>query len=100
MTIPASWPSTAAIETCRTAALGGHVERCEECAHMRVAYNSCHNRHCPKCQAAAAPQWLEDREAEFLPVPYCHVVFIQSAPSRSSTRPPSTPSCSGPSPTR
>jgi hypothetical protein len=69
-----------AIETCRTAALGGHVERCEDCAHMRVAYNSCRNRHCPKCQAAAARQWLEDREAELLPVPYYHVVFTLPAP--------------------
>jgi len=69
-----------AIETCRTAALGGHVERCHDCAHERVAYNSCRNRHCPKCQAAAARQWLEDREAELLPVPYYHVVFTLPAP--------------------
>ena len=68
-----------AIETCRTAALGGHVERCEDCAHERVAYNSCRNRHCPKCQAAAARKWLEDREAELLPVPYYHVVFTLPA---------------------
>ena len=68
-----------AIETCRTAALGGHVERCEDCAHERVAYNSCRNRHCPKCQAAAARRWLEDREAELLPVPYYHVVFTLPA---------------------
>ena len=68
-----------AIETCRTAALGGHVERCEDCAHTRIAYNSCRNRHCPKCQAAAARQWLEDREAELLPVPYYHVVFTLPA---------------------
>ena len=68
-----------AIETCRTSALGGHVERCEDCAHKRVAYNSCRNRHCPKCQAAAARQWLEDREAELLPVPYYHVVFTLPA---------------------
>ena len=68
-----------AIETCRTAALGGHVERCEGCAHERVAYNSCRNRHCPKCQAAAARRWLEDREAELLPVPYYHVVFTLPA---------------------
>jgi Putative transposase/Transposase zinc-binding domain len=68
-----------AIETCRTAALGGHVERCEDCAHERVAYNSCRNRHCPKCQAAAARQWLEDREAELLPVPYYHLVFTLPA---------------------
>jgi hypothetical protein len=68
-----------AIEHCRTAALGGHVERCEDCAHTRVAYNSCRNRHCPKCQAAAARQWLEDREADLLPVPYYHVVFTVPA---------------------
>ena len=68
-----------AIETCRTAALGGHVERCEDCAHERVAYNSCRNCHCPKCQAAAARRWLEDREAELLPVPYYHVVFTLPA---------------------
>ena len=68
-----------AIETCRTAALGGHVERCEDCAHERISYNSCRNRHCPKCQAAAAQQWLEDREAELLPVPYYHVVFTLPA---------------------
>jgi hypothetical protein len=68
-----------AIEICRTSALGGHVERCEDCAHMRVAYNSCRNRHCPKCQAAAARQWLEDREAELLPVSYYHVVFTLPA---------------------
>ena len=68
-----------AIETCRTAALGGHVERCEACAHERVAYNSCRNRHCPKCQGAAARQWLAEREAELLPVPYYHVVFTLPA---------------------
>jgi Putative transposase/Transposase zinc-binding domain len=64
-----------AIESCRTAALGGHVERCEDCAHTRIAYNSCRNRHCPKCQGAAAKQWLAEREADLLPVPYYHVVF-------------------------
>jgi Putative transposase/Transposase zinc-binding domain len=69
-----------AIERCRTAALGGHVERCEKCAHTIVAYNSCRNRHCPKCQAAAAKEWLAEREAELLPVPYFHVVF--SLPGR------------------
>ena len=53
-----------AIERCRTAALGGHVERCEACAHLRISYNSCRNRHCPKCQAAAAKEWLADRQAE------------------------------------
>ena len=64
-----------AIERCRTAALGGHVARCEDCAHTLIAYNSCRNRHCPKCQGAAAKQWLAEREAELLPVPYYHVVF-------------------------
>jgi hypothetical protein len=69
-----------AIERCRTAALGGHVERCEDCAHLRISYNSCRNRHCPKCQAVAAKQWLADRQAELLPVPYFHVVFTLPGP--------------------
>jgi hypothetical protein len=69
----------AAIESCRTAALGGHVERCEDCAHTRIAYNSCRNRHCPKCQGAAAKQWLAERQTELLPVPYFHVVFTLPA---------------------
>jgi Putative transposase/Transposase zinc-binding domain len=69
-----------AIESCRTAALGGHVARCEKCAHTHVAYNSCRNRHCPKCQGAAAKQWLAEREADLLPVPYYHVVFTLPAP--------------------
>jgi len=64
-----------AIETCRTAALGGHVEACEDCGHSRIAYNSCRNRHCPKCQGAAAREWLAAREANLLPVGYFHVVF-------------------------
>jgi hypothetical protein len=64
-----------AIELCRTAALGGHVEQCDACDHQRIAYNSCRNRHCPKCQGLARAQWLEDRQAELLPVPYFHVVF-------------------------
>ena len=68
-----------AIEICRTAALGGHVERCEACAHTRIAYNSCRNRHCPKCQWRAAEAWLKAREAELLPVPYFHVVFTLPA---------------------
>jgi hypothetical protein len=68
-----------AIEICRTEALGGHVERCENCAHTRIAYNSCRNRHCPKCQWSAAQAWLEAREAELLPVPYFHVVFTLPA---------------------
>jgi hypothetical protein len=69
----------AAIESCRTAALGGHVERCENCAHTRIAYNSCRNRHCPKCQGAAAKEWLAEREADLLPVPYFHIVFTLPA---------------------
>ena len=65
----------AAIEACRTAALGGHVEGCQDCGHRRIAYNSCRNRHCPKCQGAAAREWLAAREADLLPVGYFHVVF-------------------------
>jgi hypothetical protein len=67
----------AAIENCRTAALGGHVARCEneKCGYTQIGYNSCRNRHCPKCQGAAAREWLAAREAELLPVPYFHVVF-------------------------
>jgi hypothetical protein len=64
-----------AIETCRTAALGGHVEGCDDCGHLRIAYNSCRNRHCPKCQGAAARAWLAERESDLLPVGYFHVVF-------------------------
>ena len=66
-----------AIERCRTAALGGHVLRCENdaCGHTAIAYNSCRNRHCPKCQGAAAREWMTQREAELLPVPYFHIVF-------------------------
>jgi|SRR5580700_717275 hypothetical protein len=71
-----------AIEICRTAALGGHVERCEDCAHLRIAYNSCRNRHCNKCQWSAAQEWLEARKAELLPVPYFHVVFTLPAKIR------------------
>jgi hypothetical protein len=69
-----------AIESCRTAALGGHVARCEACAQIEIAYNSCRNRHCPKCQAAAAKEWLGERQAELLPVSYYHVVFTLPAP--------------------
>ena len=68
-----------AIERCRTAALGGHVEQCQDCDHTRIAYNSCRNRHCPKCQGAAARDWLAEREAELLPVGYFHVVFTLPA---------------------
>ena len=64
-----------AIQRCRTAALGGHVARCEDCEHEHIAYNSCRNRHCPKCQAGAAKAWLAAREAELLPVRYFHLVF-------------------------
>jgi hypothetical protein len=68
-----------AIEQCRSAALGGHVECCEDCGHSRIAYNSCRNRHCPKCQGAAATDWLAAREADLLPVGYFHVVFTLPA---------------------
>ena len=68
-----------AIEHCRTAALGGHVEACTDCGHWRIAYNSCRNRHCPKCQGAAARTWLAAREADLLPVGYFHVVFTLPA---------------------
>jgi len=68
-----------AIERCRTEALGGHVGRCEDCDHLHIAYNSCRNRHCPKCQGAAARDWLADREAELLPVGYFHIVFTLPA---------------------
>jgi hypothetical protein len=68
-----------AIESCRTAALGGHVARCEDCAHTVIAYNSCRNRHCPKCQGTAARTWMEERAAELLPVPYFHIVFTLPA---------------------
>jgi hypothetical protein len=60
---------------CRTAALGAHLEQCDHCPHQAIAYNSCRNRHCPKCQSTARDKWLEARSAELLPVPYCHVVF-------------------------
>jgi hypothetical protein len=68
-----------AIQNCRTAALGGHVEGCDACGHRRIAYNSCRNRHCPKCQGAAARAWLAEREADLLPVGYFHVVFTLPA---------------------
>jgi Zn finger protein HypA/HybF involved in hydrogenase expression len=69
-----------AIEQCRSAALGGHVLRCDACEHTQIAYNSCRNRHCPKCQGNAARRWLEAREADLLPVEYYHVVFTLPAP--------------------
>ncbi len=68
-----------AIQACRTAALGGHVEQCQDCRHTQIAYNSCRNRHCPKCQGNTARDWLEARQAELLPVPYYHVVFTVPA---------------------
>jgi hypothetical protein len=68
-----------AVEACRTAELGGHIERCEDCSHLEVAYNSCRNRHCPRCQGGAAKRWLEAREAELLPAAYHHVVFTLPA---------------------
>ena len=69
-----------AIEQCRSAALGGHVLRCTACEQTEIAYNSCRNRHCPKCQASAAKRWLEARQTELLPVDYYHVVFTLPAP--------------------
>ena len=69
-----------AIEQCRTAALGGHALHCDGCGHDQLSYNSCRNRHCPKCQASAAKRWLADRQAELLPVDYYHVVFTLPAP--------------------
>jgi len=68
-----------AIERCRSAALGGHVERCQDCGHSRISYNSCRNRHCPKCEGAAAKDWLAAREADLLPVGYFHLVFTLPA---------------------
>ena len=68
-----------AIRACRTAALGGHVMACGDCDHATIAYNSCRNRHCPRCQGAAAKDWLADRQADLLPVPYFHVVYTLPA---------------------
>jgi hypothetical protein len=70
----------AAVEACRTPMLGGHVERCADCGLVRCAYNSCRNRHCPKCQSLARAEWLQARQAELLPVPYFHVVFTVPPP--------------------
>ncbi|MFB3149930.1 MAG: transposase zinc-binding domain-containing protein, partial [Alphaproteobacteria bacterium] len=75
-----------AIEHCRTAAFGGHVARCEKCANTQIAYNSCRNRHCPKCQGDAAKKWLAERQAELLDAPYFHVVF--TLPAATFLRPP------------
>jgi hypothetical protein len=68
-----------ALESCRTAALGGHVEQCGDCGHQRISFNSCRNRNCPKCQGLARAKWVEDRQAELLDVPYFHVVFTVPA---------------------
>ena len=70
----------AAIEQCRSASLGGHVLRCSDCARLQIAYNSCRNRHCPKCQGRSARQWLAERQADLLPVEYYHLVFTLPAP--------------------
>jgi len=75
---PWSWEQRAVVDAilaCRTALLGGHVDECDACGHRRISYNSCRNRHCPKCQGSAQTAWLEARQAEVLPVPYAHVVF-------------------------
>jgi hypothetical protein len=64
-----------AIEHCRTAYMGGHVDKCTSCSHIRISYNSCRNRHCPKCQSTNRERWIEAREADLLPVTYFHVVF-------------------------
>src|SRR5258708_17083445 len=71
-----------AITACRTAVLGGHVEQCDDCGATRIAYNSCRNRHCPKCQGLTRAQWLADPQAQLLPVPYFPVVFTLPAPIR------------------
>jgi hypothetical protein len=73
--VPVQYRAIAAIEACRTEAMGGHVERCEACAALRYHYHSCRNRHCPKCQTLAKERWLSQRRAELLPVPYFHAVF-------------------------
>ena len=64
-----------AIERCRTSSLGGHIDKCDQCGHIRISYNSCRNRHCPKCQNTQRESWVESRKADLLPVPYFHVVF-------------------------
>ncbi len=64
-----------AIEKCRTASLGGHADACDSCGHVRISYNSCRNRHCPKCQGTDREQWIEARQQQLLPVTYFHVVF-------------------------
>jgi hypothetical protein len=73
--LPDQYKVMNAITACRTAVLGGHIDRCDHCANERISYNSCRNRHCPKCQALARAQWVEQRMSDLLPVPYFHVVF-------------------------
>ena len=75
-----------AIELCRTAALGGHVEQCDRCEHRRVFYNSCRDRHCPKCQSLVRAEWIEDRQTELLNCEYFHVVFTVPSPTNHSSR--------------
>ena len=70
------------IASCRTATLGGHVLACRQCNHQEISYNSCRNRHCPKCQGSCQAKWLQERAADLLPVPYFHVVFTLPAPLR------------------
>jgi len=67
--------SMSAIEQCRTSALGGHADECDSCGHIRISYNSCRNRHCPKCQSFAKEEWIENRKKELLPITYFHIVF-------------------------
>ncbi len=74
-----------AIVNCRTAALGGHVEECGQCSHSRISYNSCRNRHCPKCQSGARARWVEARQAELLPVPY-FLNYAQNQPAERRSR--------------
>ena len=69
------WRTLHAIRRCRTAALGGHVDQCDSCGHLRISYNSCRNRHCPKCQGQQREAWMAARQEELLPIPYYHVVF-------------------------
>lgn len=69
------WRTLKAIRDCRTSAMGGHIDACDDCGNLSISYNSCRNRHCPKCQGEKRAQWIEARESELLPVPYFHVVF-------------------------
>src|SRR5690349_1754380 len=69
------WRTLHAIRRCRTIALGGHIDQCDQCGHLRISYNSCRNRHCPKCQGQKRDAWIQARKADLLPVTYYHVVF-------------------------